>query len=306
MFQVPVVVIIFNRPYLAKRLVQELALVQPSSIYVISDGPRANVPEDLRKVHAARQIFETLPWPCRIHKNYAEKNLGCMLRVSSGLDWVFESEESAIILEDDCIPSESFFEFCREGLARYRDESQVMSISGTRLCPTGIGENNSYSFSKYCVSWGWATWADAWACYDKDLKQYERIRRSGLMSKILGGMRQALYWRVILRRVARGDINSWAYRWNVTHWIWNGLSMIPTTNLVLNVGVGNDATHTKEQNDFLMRPALELQFPMIHPDSITCDNELDEWIEDNVYSKSPSVRVKWAVKKVKRFFFRDR
>jgi len=42
---------------------------------------------------------------------FSEKNLGCKIRISSGLNWVFSKVDHAIILEDDCIPDPSFFSF---------------------------------------------------------------------------------------------------------------------------------------------------------------------------------------------------
>ena len=140
MFNVPVVVIIFNRPELARRLAEALESVKPGIIYLISDGPRVGVAGEEEKVAASREIFETLPWDCKVVTCFASKNMGCMERITSGLDWVFGQVDRAVILEDDCIPSQSFFWFCEELLERYETDERVLSISGARLAP----EFNTY------------------------------------------------------------------------------------------------------------------------------------------------------------------
>ena len=78
-------------------------------------------------------------WDCEVHHNYSETNLGCRQRVSSGISWVFEQVEDAIILEDDCLPHPTFFAFCAEMLECYRHDQRVSSISGNNFTTfTGV------------------------------------------------------------------------------------------------------------------------------------------------------------------------
>ena len=109
LFPIPVVFIIFNRPDVALRTFSEIAKVKPKKLLVIGDGPRSNVPGEEVKVLEARSIIDKVDWNCEVLTNFSAENLGCKRRVASGLDWVFGLVEEAIILEDDCLPNQSFF-----------------------------------------------------------------------------------------------------------------------------------------------------------------------------------------------------
>ena len=133
-FSVPVVLLVFNRPEPVKQLLAALRQVKPSIIYVVSDGPRGGNDRDRQKNTKVKQIIETdIDWECTVIRDYSDINLGVEKRISSGLTKVFEQEERAIILEDDCIPSESFFKYCEVLLDKYQTESSVMSIGGNNF-----------------------------------------------------------------------------------------------------------------------------------------------------------------------------
>ncbi len=154
--------LIFNRPDATERVFEEIGKAKPPMLLVIADGPRAQVPEDAEKCAASRAIIEQADWDCRIVKNYSDINMGCRNRVSSGLNWVFDTVEKAIILEDDCLPSPSFFRFCQELLTYYQDDVRVMTINGTNWQLGWKIGDGSYYFSRFNLIWGWATWRRAW------------------------------------------------------------------------------------------------------------------------------------------------
>src|SRR3954464_11532865 len=111
---VPVVFIIFNRPDTTRRVFEMIRAARPRKLLVIADGPRANRPGEAEKCAATRAIIDGVDWGCEVQRNFSEANMGCRLRVSSGITWAFELVDKAIILEDDCVPSPSFFPFCAE------------------------------------------------------------------------------------------------------------------------------------------------------------------------------------------------
>src|SRR5262245_26909140 len=126
----PVAFIVFNRPDLTERVFAEIARARPPKLLVVADGPRPDVAGEAEKCVATRAIIDRVDWQCDVLTNYSDRNLGCGRRPSSGLRWVFEQVEEAIILEDDCLPHPTFFQFCEELLERYRDDKRVMHISG--------------------------------------------------------------------------------------------------------------------------------------------------------------------------------
>ena len=132
-FETPVALGIYNRPEFVRRLVAALRPVRPRHIFVFADGPNPDRPNDDVRCQKARAAVGEIDWPCKVEWNVASANLGSRRRFQSGLTWVFGSVQEAIILEDDCVPDPTFFSFCRELLARYRNEPRVLTISGMGL-----------------------------------------------------------------------------------------------------------------------------------------------------------------------------
>lgn len=153
----PVAFIIFNRPDTTEKVFAEIAKAKPPKLLVIGDGPRVSRQGEAEKVAAARSIIQCVDWDCEVQTNFSDVNLGCKRRVSSGIDWVFEQVEEAIILEDDCLPDPTFFRFCEELLARYRHDQRIGMISGDNFQFGSRRNDDSYYFSKYVHIWGWAT-----------------------------------------------------------------------------------------------------------------------------------------------------
>src|SRR4029453_18315014 len=156
MLRTPVAFFIFNRPEATARVFGEIAKVKPARLFVIADGPRQSRLGEAEKCAAARAIIERVDWDCEILKNYSDVNVGCGIRIATGISWVFEQVEAAIILEDDCLPHQTFFRFCEELLEKYRDDEGVMHIAGNNLLFGRRQMPFSYCFSYFTPSWGWA------------------------------------------------------------------------------------------------------------------------------------------------------
>ena len=168
----PVAFFIFKRPALTARVFERIRAAKPPRLLVVADGPRPSRPEEAQLCEATRKVVSTPDWPCELLVNFADENLGNRRRLSSGLNWVFEQCDQAIILEDDCLPSASFFPFCSEMLNRYRDDARIMHISGDNFQDGHRSGTGSYYFSRYSLSWGWASWRRAWRHYDVALSMW--------------------------------------------------------------------------------------------------------------------------------------
>ena len=237
-FDVPIAFIIFNRPDVTSRTFEAIAARRPRKLFLISDGPRSSRPGEADKVMQTRAVVQRVDWPCEVFTNFSEVNLGCKRRVSSGISWVFELTDRAVILEDDCLPAPSFFSYCREMLTMYECDKRVFSISGSNFADktTQCG----HSFSRYSLMWGWATWADRWAGYVLDPKDNVSVLLRTWWSRPI----VLIYWLLIFRNLAAGKIDTWDYQWILAVWRNNALACRPSHNLVENIGFGADATHT--------------------------------------------------------------
>lgn len=261
----PVVLLIFNRPDTTARVFAEIAKAKPKQLFVVADGPRPDRPDDAEKCAAVRAIVEQVDWDCNVYTNYAPENLGLRRRVASGLDWAFQQVEEAMILEDDCAPDPTFFRFCQELLARYREDERIMVVSGNNFQYGRRRTPYSYYFSRYNHCWGWATWRRAWRLYDDEMRDWPEVRRNEQLRAVLEKDDAVRYWTRIFDRTYAGEYNSWAYRWTYSCWCHSGLTTLPAVNLVSNIGFGPLATHTRNSSRELALPTTSMEFPLQHP-----------------------------------------
>lgn len=297
---VPVVLIVFNRPHSTAKVLEALGRDKPSKLFIVADGAREGSATDREGVQSVRRLCDTLPWRCERVVNVSESNLGCRKRVVSGLNWVFQEVEQAIVLEDDIIPGEGFLRYCAELLERYRSDSRVGSISGVDFSAGTHAFTASYAFSRYNMFWGWATWRRAWALYDDNMSQCSADDPGGInavVERTFGLRRERMYWKMLLKRVAANRIDSWGYRWLLSCWKAGLLGVHPSLSLVDNIGTGPDATHTRS-GVYSIKRCGELRFPLLHPDAVERDSELDQKIEDRMYSRSLGARAAWFLQRV--------
>jgi hypothetical protein len=284
MLKTPVALIIFNRPDTTTRVFAEIAKAQPETLLIIADGPRPDRPGEAEKCAAARAAVENIDWDCEVLQNYSEVNLGCGRRPASGIDWVFQHVETAIILEDDCLPHPTFFRFCDELLQRYRDNEVVMMISGNNFQGGKKRTSHSYYFSRYAHTWGWATWRRAWQHYDFEARLWLELRETSWLLDTLGHAESAAHWRATFDSLSSTS-DVWDYQWTLTCWAQNGLVILPAANLVSNIGWGADATHTKTMdNPASNLPTEGIGFPLDHPECIVPNKEADLFTFENHFA----------------------
>lgn len=286
----PVAFLIFNRPDTTEQVFEEIRRVKPPKLLVVADGPRQDRTSEVEKCAAARAVIDRVDWPCEVLTNYSDVNLGCRRRVSSGLNWVFDTVEEAIILEDDCLPHSTFFRFCEELLEKYRDDERIALIAGTNYQFGRKRTNFSYYFSRYNHIWGWASWRRAWKDYDVEMNSWPEVRDGEWLYDLLGED-VARYWMANFERAYTGKIDTWDYQWTFACWIHNGLSILPNVNLVSNIGFGEEATHTKNSESKVANlPMEEMGFPLIHPNFVIRDARADDFTHNLVFKQSTNAQ----------------
>lgn len=292
----PLVLIAFNRPDLLRQQLEIVRAHYRGTIYAIVDGPRSNKPGEANKVIEVLQQFEALGKDFTVILNKSTENLGCYRRIKSGLDWVFEQTDQAIILEDDCMPSPQWFGFATEMLNRYAVDERIYSISGTNLFPNLTPPNQSYFFSRYHNCWGWATWSRAWKDFIDSQEEWLAIRNTKTFRGMFRNYRSFWYWRQIFDRTYGGEINSWFYRWMLSCWMQSSLSIHAHANLISNIGDGVEATKTKNMKE-LKKPIRVIELPFIHEKYLINNKIFDINLENKIYSKSAFNRLKWIIQK---------
>lgn len=263
-FTTPVSFFIFNRPQLAVQVFEVIRQLKPSSLLVVADGPRPNTKGEEELCRDSRYIIDGVNWPCRVLKNYSDTNQGCKRRMSTGLDWVFNTVDRAIVLEDDCLPDPSFFPYCAELLERFSDDKRIMQICGTNVDPVPF-PRYSYTFSKYGPVWGWASWRRAWREYDVDMEAWPQVLEEKMFESLWNLPGEAEFRIPLYESVYRGEVDTWDIQWGFAKFLNSGLNVIPSHNLISNIGFGPDATHTKDTaHPASNRPTQTLGFPLRH------------------------------------------
>jgi hypothetical protein len=264
--QTPVLFVIFNRPEITGATFGEIAKARPKKLFIVADGPRPDRPGEAERCEAARQVVKKIDWDCELVTDFSPVNLGSRDRVTSGITLAFKTTEELIILEDDCSPDPTFFQFCDEMLARYRPDKTVMSVGGTCFLGADDVPPESYFFSSIPLIWGWATWRRAWNEYDVSMSHWKELRTSAYFKGIVPSFVGRLHYRMHMDRVARGSPDIWDFQWLYSIWNASGLAITPTRNLVRNVGFGEHATHTHFRDKGLAPSISPMTFPLHHPD----------------------------------------
>ena len=282
----PVALLIFNRPDTTKKVFQFIRQARPSKLLVVADGPRVGRTSEVDKCAAARAVIDSVDWNCEVQLNYSDSNLGCKKRVSSGLDWVFNTVEEAIILEDDCLPHPSFFKFCEELLEKYRDDKRIMAICGTNLEGEWKSKIQSYHFSYYGNSWGWASWRRAWKYYDVDMKLWSKPEIREKIRDVLCDDKQYQIRKERFSGVYSGKVDTWDAQWLFAVLLQSGLLVKPSVNLISNIGFGKEATHTNDKNSELANlPSNSISFPLKEPSEVIVDREYDYQLYKKLFAK---------------------
>jgi hypothetical protein len=245
----PVLFLIFNRPDTTLQVFEQIRLAKPSKLYVAADGFRSEKIEEEALCKETRSILNQIDWDCDVKTLFRDKNLGCKYAVSSAIDWFFENEEQGIILEDDCLPHNDFFQFCDKLLEKYQNDHRIMHIGGTNFHSNVQWGAATYYFSNLVNVWGWASWRRAWQKYNVELQDYTAIDSFENFNKIFGHKLIANCWATIFQRLIDKKINTWDYQWTITVMLNNGLSIMPNLNLIQNIGFGENATHTKNSKE---------------------------------------------------------
>jgi hypothetical protein len=281
----PVGFLIFNRPDLTEQVFAAIAQVKPKQLFVIADGPRPDSLGEAEKCEQTRKIIEKVDWNCDIQTNFSDANLGCGRREASGFDWVFSQVEEAIFLEDDTLPTPSFFSFCEVMLNRYRDDKRIMHINGDNSVNQQCTEY-SYYFSKYMHGWGWASWRRAWQHYDYYMKSWLDFKAKGLLEFVCEDPYERKYWSAAFDQMYADPqvIDTWDYQWQYACWSQSGLAIAPNDNLISNIGFNRlDAAHTTGDSPRSKLATKDI-WEMHHPPFIVQNRKADRNSFDYIFN----------------------
>jgi len=245
---------------------------QPKELFFAVDGPRNSEEEHI--VQQVRNVEKEIDWDCEIHKRFSSVNKGCKQGVFDAIDWFFEKVPQGVILEDDCIPSLSFLNFCTTLLDFYADDNRVYSICGTNH---GIRSNEeSYYFSSLFHAWGWATWKRAWQGFDVNIDRWSQFNNSFNLESLVCSELEADRQRRNFEMVFKKEIDTWDYSWNFHVLTNHGLNVITNYNGVINIGHDQEGTHTiQEEGTTLYKHFDKFPESVTHPSFVIPNRRME-------------------------------
>jgi hypothetical protein len=281
--QVPVLLVVFNRPKQTRQVVNALRQVKPRELFVAADGPRKDRPGEETLCRLAREAATDLDWPCEVETRFLDENTGCGPAVSSAISWFFQHVEHGIILEDDCVPHPHLFPFFRQLLGRYLNDERIMAING--FAPYPIRKHPyDYHFSRRFRCWGWGTWRRAWRYFSYDLKEVDEETFHRMVSAYYPFHYGRQRWLEQFREAKTGQLKTWAFRWEVACFSQSGLFIAPERSLITNIGFGPDATHTQRPHSLFAKVRTHaVGFPIRHPPFVYADGVPERNLERAMY-----------------------
>lgn len=302
-YNVPILFIIFNRIETTKLVFEAIRLIQPSKLFIAADGARSYKNGEFERCNEVRDyVLNKIDWPCEVKTQFSDVNLGCGYGPKSAINWFFEHVEEGIILEDDCVPDLSFFQYCSELLEKYRYDNRISIISGSNMDRTGkyIKDNEDYFFSVIPYTWGWATWKRNWMKYDYEIKYWGKVNKMRFLIFLFQDREYRLYWKKIFDDIYNNvPADIWDYQFFFSCFLNNQLAIVPKSNLISNIGYDELATHTfNSESDQAFVPINSLVFPIIHPQTIHRNIEYDIFLQELCYGRIEYVTY-W--KRLKRF-----
>ena len=272
--ETPVLLLVYNRPEQTFRVLQRLKEFGVTTIFVSGDGPKSK--DDRIKTDEVKSCVNRFS-SIISNVQFLEKNEGCKKAVITGINWFFDNVEEGIILEDDCMPSEHFFAFTNDLLNRYRNERKVWMISGNNPLGKWEAEGNHF-FSRIGHIWGWATWRDRWDDFRPELPYIQSFIDDNGFKKAFGPTQLAESRKQLTIKAKRGEIDTWDYQWMAQILTKNGLAVVPSKNLVENIGFDNDGTNLTEKPNWIQNEAT-LKPLQISERSIVIDREYEMELE---------------------------
>lgn len=273
----PVLFLIYNRPDKTEKVFDAIRKAKPNRLFVVADGPKTQA--DIIKCQQTRDIIKLIDWNCELQTNFRDSNLGSKYSVSNGINWFFQHVDEGLILEDDCIPSESFFFICTELLSHYRHNEKIMHITASNLNDQKKFSEHTYYFSRFPNIWGWATWRRAWAKYDLELSDrnfYHQLVKTRFRDPF-----EKQFWTTVLDTLHTMD--AWDYQWMFSIWRADGLCINLNHNLVSNIGFDSSATHTKYESNNSGLPVRTIK-QIIHPQRVTIDKKAEAELLRSLHS----------------------
>lgn len=281
---VPVAIQAFVRPQMLAKQWEVIKEARPSILFVRSDGPRETVPTDAELIRQSRAITEDIDWECTVYRLYEEKNIGMYAMMKKCPQFIWEKVDRCIFLEDDLLPSVSFFRFCAELLEKYKDDLRIEKITGVNFCGQWPDTPDDYFFARVPTSSGTGMWRRSYESRDLELTY-------GKSPYVMAHIQRDVPWHLKEQFVSFAKNGTYAnhtpggeFFTRHAQYLQNRLIIVPKRNMITHIGVGAGSTHTGKSLASLPKAlqkqyglqTYELTFPLRHPAFVFPDTKFEK------------------------------
>lgn len=305
---VPVRINIWIRPECQKKQWEIIKKARPSILFIQSDGGRNR--KEWKSILDNRKLIDNgIDWECTVYRLYENENNGLYAMGKKISELIWSKVDRCVFLEDDQIPSVSFFQFCAELLEKYKDDQRIECICGMNHLGVYKSVNSDYFFSRQGSIWGTATWRRVIAertkngfNYAKDNYTMELLKKRTKYNKKcwdrLVGYSENDYF--------EGHVAGSEFWIEFNMYAQNRLQIIPKYNLISNIGCTENSEHADAINQlprgirrvFNMN-TYELSFPLKHSQYVIPDIGYEKKRNRIMGYNTPLVTL---YRKVERFF----
>jgi len=280
---VAVLLIFFCRDEHFKQVFEQVKKARPKILFLYQDGAREGRESDIIGINKCREIAEDIDWDCTVYKFYQEKNVGCDPSEFIAQKWAFSIVDKCIVLEDDDVPSQSFFRFCKELLDYYEDDERINMICGMNNNDISEDVEDSYLFTTKGSIWGWASWKRVIDKWDGSYSILDDEQAISLMRDDFECKEEFDKWLNICKRHKLSGREHYESINALTMYTNNMLNIVPKYNMITNIGVGAVTTHgsddvrklPKKIRRLLFKKRYEIEFPLKHPKYVMRNREFE-------------------------------
>ena len=297
---VPVLIITHSRPLTFKKVLSEVTQYTKNDILVICDGPRSDI-EHNKQMEIFAVIDSYVSLGINIRLIHRDVNLGCKRAVVSAIDDFFNLYEYGIILEEDCVPSQRFFEYCEQMLSRFENDMRIGSVGGSNIIERELYCTDDITFTSISIIWGWATWKSRWKLYDREMKYWNSQNKEQIFHQLkVNSFLKRHFWCHIFNYYKNDpSSNAWDYQWILSMAMNSMLCVVPKENLISNQGFDQNATHTTSAQDTRNSLYASDTFQVKStPDTVISNHQYDELMHSHWFKINWFNFIKRLTKKI--------
>lgn len=291
LYDIPILLVFFNRYETFSKVFESIQRIKPTRLFLYQDGPRDE--RDVIGIQKCRDVIKQIDWECDIQTFFQKENIGCDPSGFIAQNWFFANVEYGIVLEDDCVPNNSFFLYCKEVLLKYKDDDRIALVSGFNLLDKFSDQHNpgSYFFTSHGGIWGWASWSRFYKLCDPTyswLQDKEAIKK---IKKNFSSRIEADQFIKLAKERKKEDkpyFETIVYAAARYHGM---LETVPCVNLISNIGFGPSGTHSNlnfkkippKTRSLFNKQTYEIESPIVHPTNFSRNKVYEKKIEPKWY-----------------------